>query len=405
MNKEKLVPQLRFKGFEGEWEKKKFRELADIKRGASPRPIKDPKWFDKNSDIGWLRISDVTKQNGKVSYIEQRISNLGAEKTRVLTTSHLILSIAATIGEPAINYVKTGVHDGFLIFYNPKFELMFGFQWLRYFKSFWQQYGQPGSQVNLNSDIVNNQDVILPLREEQQKIGSFFEKMDKLIELYRNQLKSKKLYKKGLLQKSFPIENQLLPRIRFENFKKNWKYSKVSELVIERNDKVAESSNYPLMSFVQNIGVVPKSDRYNREFLVKSNSKKYKRTLFGDFIYSSNNLDTGSIGFNNYGNAVISPVYSIFYSNNHLDSKFVGRLFLRSDFIAKMIRYRQGVVYGQWRIHEKDFLNIKVSIPTDDEKIKIIDLFDKLDQEINLYEQKIEQLKQLKKGYLQKLFC
>ncbi|MFD3057675.1 restriction endonuclease subunit S domain-containing protein [Streptococcus agalactiae] len=91
-------------------------ELSNIVRGASPRPIQDPKWFDTESDVGWLRISDVTEQEGRITYLQQRISKLGQEKTRVLKDSHLLLSIAATVGKPVINYVKTGIHDGFLVF-------------------------------------------------------------------------------------------------------------------------------------------------------------------------------------------------------------------------------------------------------------------------------------------------
>ncbi|MBA4538354.1 restriction endonuclease subunit S [Bacillus aquiflavi] len=52
------VPEIRFAGFTDAWEQRKLGELADIVRGASPRPIQDPKWFDDKSDIGWLRIAD-----------------------------------------------------------------------------------------------------------------------------------------------------------------------------------------------------------------------------------------------------------------------------------------------------------------------------------------------------------
>ena len=84
------------------------------------------------------------------------------------------------------------------------------------------------------------------------------------------------------------------------------------------------------MAFIQNQGVAPKGDRYNRDFLVNDvENKKYKQTEKGDFIYSSNNLETGSIGLNNYGNAVISPVYSIFKPTGIADSDFIGRSFQR----------------------------------------------------------------------------
>ena len=160
-------------------------EIADIVRGASPRPIKDPIWFNDESIIGWLRISDVTEQDGRIHFLEQRLSEAGQEKTRLLNEPHLLLSIAATVGKPVINYVQTGVHDGFLIFLNPKFDQEFMFQWLEMFRPQWQKFGQPGSQVNLNSDLVKNKDIMLPSGSEQIKIGNFFKNLDNLITLHQ----------------------------------------------------------------------------------------------------------------------------------------------------------------------------------------------------------------------------
>lgn len=194
------IPKIRFKGFEGEWECRKLGEMADIVRGASPRPIQDPKWFDDNSDIGWLRISDVTIQNGRIHYLEQKISKAGQEKTRVLEEPHLLLSIAASVGKPVINYVKTGVHDGFLVFKNPNFELEFMFQYLDSFIDIWQCYGQPGTQVNLNSDIVKNADFFIPPNpKEQTAIGNFFRQLDETIALQSAEVEKLNQLKKGLL--------------------------------------------------------------------------------------------------------------------------------------------------------------------------------------------------------------
>ena len=197
------VPEIRLDGFEDRWEERCIGELADIVRGASPRPIQDPKWFDSNSEIGWLRISDVTNQNGRIHSLDQKISKLGQEKTRVLTEPHLLLSIAATVGKPVVNYVKTGVHDGFLIFMNPKFDREFMFQWLEMFREKWNRYGQPGSQVNLNSDIVKNQKILIPSMEEQRAIGTYFLNLDNLISSNQEKISQLETLKKKLLQDMF----------------------------------------------------------------------------------------------------------------------------------------------------------------------------------------------------------
>ena len=199
-------------------------------------------------------------------------------------------------------------------------------------------------------------------------------------------------------------EKRSVPKLRFPGFTEDWEQCKLSDILVERNEQQVETNEYPLMSFVQGDGVIPKGERYDRSFLVLDQSKKYKRTELGDFIYSSNNLETGSIGINKTGKAVISPVYSIFYGVSIGDSQFIGIMSLLPRFIAKMVRFRQGVVYGQWRIHEKDFLDISILIPSVDERTKITKLILSLEELVTLHQRKLKHLNLKKKALLQKLF-
>ena len=165
------------------------------------------------------------------------------------------------------------------------------------------------------------------------------------------------------------------------------------------------SNEYPLMAFIANEGVAPKGERYDRSALVTDTvNKLYKKTEKGDFIYSSNNLETGSIGLNKYGKACISPVYSIFEPTGIADSDFLGRRLVRKDFINAMVKWRQGVIYGQWRIHESDFLKIEIPVPSVEEQRKIGAYLDQLDNLITLHQRKLEKLKNIKKSMLEKMF-
>lgn len=178
-------------------------------------------------------------------------------------------------------------------------------------------------------------------------------------------------------------------RCFFGSFAYSWEQRKVGELLIERNEQAPMSIEYPLMAFIANEGVAPKGERYDRSSLVTDTENKlYKRTEFGDFIYSSNNLETGSIGLNKYGKACISPVYSIFQPTGIADSDFLGRRLVRKDFINAMVKWRQGVIYGQWRIHESDFLKIEISVPSVKEQRKIGAYLDGLDHLITLHQRK-----------------
>ena len=200
-------------------------------------------------------------------------------------------------------------------------------------------------------------------------------------------------------------EKSAKPQLRFAGFDDTWEQRKVGELLIERNEQAPMSEEYPLMAFIANEGVAPKGERYDRSSLVTDTENKlYKRTEFGDFIYSSNNLETGSIGLNKYGKACISPVYSIFQSTGIADSDFLGRRLVRKDFINSMVKWRQGVIYGQWRIHESDFLKIEIPVPSVEEQKQIGTFLDYLDNLITLHQRKYDKLTNVKKSMLEKMF-
>ena len=201
------------------------------------------------------------------------------------------------------------------------------------------------------------------------------------------------------------MENTQKPAIRFKGFAEAWEQRKVGELLIERNEQAPMSEEYPLMAFIANEGVAPKGERYDRSSLVSdTENKPYKRTEFGDFIYSSNNLETGSIGLNKYGKASISPVYSIFQPTGIADSDFLGRRLVRKDFINEMVKWRQGVIYGQWRIHESDFIKIEIPVPSVQEQREIGAFLDNLDNLITLHQRKCDRLQNVKKSMLEKMF-
>ena len=230
------------------------------------------------------------------------------------------------------------------------------------------------SSNKLDEKFFLEEYTMVPTIEEQQKIGAYFTSLDHLITLHQ-----RKIY---IFIKKMPID---------------WEQRKVSDLLQERNEQAPMSEEYPLMAFIANQGVAPKGERYDRSALVNDEAgKKYKRTKFGDFIYSSNNLETGSIGLNKYGNASISPVYSIFKPTGKADLDFLGRRFLRKDFINEMVKWRQGVVYGQWKIHETDFLNINVALPSIDEQKKIGIFLDALDHLITLHHRECIILRKMK---------
>lgn len=260
--------------------------------------------------------------------------------------------------------------------------------------------------TSISKTGIKETDVILSDEfEEQAKIGEFLSSLDDMIASEVSKYKKLIIVKMSLMDKMFPKNGSNVPEVRFNGFVNPWKQCTVGEILVERNEQLPKSNEYPLMAFVANEGVAPKGDRYDRSFLVNDNENKaYKRTEFGDFIYSSNNLETGSIGLNKYGKASLSPVYSIFEPTENTDSDFIGRMLIRKEFINEMVKWRQGVVYGQWRIHESDFLKINVFVPKIEEQRKIGNFLDSLDNLITFHQCRLEKLRNIKSSCMDKIF-
>ena len=394
----KKSPQLRFEGFTDDWEVRKLGSLTTVVRGASPRPIQDPKWFDKESDIGWLRIADVTEQNGRIYHLEQHISKLGQEKTRVLTEPHLLLSIAATVGKPVVNYVKTGVHDGFLIFLNPTFEREFMFQWLEMFRPKWQKYGQPGSQVNLNSELVRNQEIVLPNYKEQQKIGAFFKQLDDTIALHQRKLDLLKKQKKGYLQKIFPKNGSKVPELRFAGFADDWEERKLGEYVNFLNGRAYKQSELLDKGKykVVRVGNFNTNDRWYYSDL-ELDQDKYAHK--GDLLY---------LWATNFGPEIWSEEKVIYHYhiwklellNNNLDKQYLYTwLVTDKERIKQNTNGTTMVHVTKGNMEQRDF-----QFPGLNEQQKIGSFFKQLDKTIALHQRKLDLLKEQKKGFLQKMF-
>lgn len=400
MSENTLKPIMRFKGFNDDWELRKLGELITSFSGGTPSAGNSSYY---KGDIPFIRSGEINSDKTELFLTEAGLKNSSAKMVSVGDVLYALYG--ATSGEVGISQINGAINQAILAIkpcdgYNSHFIM----QWLKLQKSKIIDKYLQGGQGNLSGSIVKNLVLNVPNFEEQQKIGAFFKQLDDTITLHQHELTLLKQSKKAFLQKMFPKKGERNPELRFQEFKETWKLRQMSELVTERNEQIPESEDFPLMSFTANEGVTPKSDRYNREFLVKNKNKKYKKTLKGDLIYSSNNLDVGSIGINKRVNAVISPVYSIFYTQSGITSEYINLMIKRNEFINKMLRYRQGVVYGQYRIHEGNFLKIKDYIPSQDEQIKIGNFFKELDDSITLQEQKIEALKQMKKAFLQKMF-
>lgn len=163
----------------------------------------------------------------------------------------------------------------------------------------------------------------------------------------------------------------------------------------ERNEQRVQGNDYPLVSFTVENGVTPKTDRYQREQLVRGDkaTKRYKVTYLDDIVYNPANLKFGAIARNTYGQAVFSPIYVTFnVKEKRAIPSFVEDYVRRDDFIRFSLRFQQGTVYERQSVSPESFLGLAVSTPSLDEQRRIGAFFASLDDLIALHQRKLSHL-------------
>lgn len=395
MTKKSDAPAIRFKGFSDAWEQRKFEEIA-VRSSVicSDDTLPRVEYEDIVSGTGRLNKDIYAKQSSKSGIVFHQGDVLYG-KLRPYLQNWLL---------PTFDGLAVG---DFWVLQPQNADSSFLYRLIQS-RQFDEVANQSTGTKMPRADwkLVSKTVFSIPSNiSEQAAIGTYFTALDSLITLHQRKFEKLTNVKKSMLEKMFPQNGSSYPEIRFKGFTDPWEQRKVGNLLIERNQQAPMSDEYPLMAFIANEGVAPKGERYDRSALVTDTvSKLYKKTEKGDFIYSSNNLETGSIGLNKYGKACISPVYSIFEPTGIADSDFLGRRLVRKDFINAMVKWRQGVIYGQWRIHESDFLKIEITVPSVEEQRKIGAYLDQLDNLITLHQRELEKLQNIKKSMLEKMF-
>ncbi len=166
------------------WDVIQIKHLSAVKRGASPRPIDDAKYFDEDGDYVWTRIADVTASDVYLTKAPQRLSALGSSLSVKLEPESLFLSIAGTVGKPCITGMKACIHDGFVYFPDLKIPSKFLF-YVFAGEQAYKGLGKFGTQLNLNTDTVGGIKIGCTENEELEGIINFLDhetaKIDTLI--------------------------------------------------------------------------------------------------------------------------------------------------------------------------------------------------------------------------------
>ena len=248
----------------------------------------------------------------------------------------------------------------------------------------------------INRDTIYSISITVPPIDEQKRIADILSAFDDLIENLNKLIAKKEIYKKGVMQRV------LSGKVRFNGFKDEWKTISLCKILEERKTFKHKDGNLEHVSLTKE-GVVPKSERYERDFLVKDKNKQYKITKINDICYNPANLKFGVICKNNYGEGIFSPIYVTFEVNKGFNIDLISYILKSESFINNARRYEEGTVYERKAVSPENLLSIKIKIPSLEEQNKIAELLTLIDKDIDNLKQILQLRKLQKKGVMQKL--
>lgn len=392
---EQHVPQFRFKGFSDSWEQRKFSELFQ-------------KSSEKNTNLSFSRSQVLT---GATMTDSDRDINSDDDYMRTYNVIHVgdILFEGHTskqfaFGRFVLDDYRDGIVSHVFDIYRPKAKMNL---------SFWKYYIHDENvmrpilvRATSNARMLNalssseflKQSVFVPSENEQAKIGNLLEQIDSTIALHQRKLELLKRLKQGYLQKLFPQNGENVPELRFKGYSDAWKKRKLGELAefingrAYKQDELLASGKYPVLR----VGNFYTNDKWYYSNL-ELPEKYYAEE--GDLLY------TWSATFGPHiwiGPKVIYHYHIWKVALKNIFEKDFALQFFEADRVRLL-----NSTNGSTMIHvtKKDMESKGILLPDVYEQRTIGDLLKRVDHLIAATQHKVDLLKKLKQGYLQKMFC
>ena len=276
------------------------------------------------------------------------------------------------VGEAALvpQNLENTTYSGFIIRFRDEYGLdnnfkrfLFGIESVRN-----QIMAQATNSANKNisQTVLENLCLKIPNKSEQEKIGLYFSNLDHLITLHHRK------YMKYADLSVFDWEQRKLGDV----------FEQTANFVNPNDDDIE------LWSLTVEDGLTPKSERYNREFLVKKKTN-FKEVRPGDIVYNPMNMTLGAVGFNGMAKSVaVSGYYTTMVANKGYDSYYINTWLKSPQAISLYKTFATGSLKEKQRVQFPTLSIIPATFPEHDEQTKIGSYFEHLDHLITLHHRK-----------------
>lgn len=384
------IPKRRFKGFTGEWEEKKLGEVVSVTMGQSPNSVN---YTDNPSDHVLVQGNADMNNNRVVPRVWT------TQVTKQADKGDLILSVRAPVGDVGKTDYDVVIGRGVAALKGNEFIYQSLVRMKEY--GYWTRLSTGSTFESINSNDIKEAIIMLPSLEEQQKIGEFFSQLDQRIELQKSKIEKMKALKKAYLSEMFPAERETTPKRRFKGFTGEWEKRKLWEVTNSYSGgtpKVGKSEYYGgNIPFIRSAEINSDSTELFITELGLNNSSA-KMIEIGYILYALYGATSGEVGISRIKGAINQAILAIIPKSGY-DTQFITQ-WLRREKYKIIDKYLQG---GQGNLSGSIVKNLEVMFPSLEEQQKIGEFFSEMEEMIELHEEKLKKLQNLKQAYLNEL--
>lgn len=382
-----------------EWEVKKLGDICDYVdyRGKSPQKSSKGIFLitAKNIREGYIDY-EVSQEFIPIDEFEEAMRRGKALIGDVLITTEAPLGHVAQIDKPDIalaqRVIKYRAKSGLLNTYLKHFLMSEKFQTLL------KANATGSTALGIKGSRLHQLPIILPCVDEQKQILLILNLWDTAIEKQSELIEKLKLRKRALMQ-------QLLTgKKRLPGFSGEWKHVPIKSFANELSNRNIDGINYIVLSCTKYDGLVP-SLKYFGKQIYSNDLSSYKIIPQGHFAYATNHIEEGSIGYqSNYENGLISPMYTVFSTDNKMvDDTFLFAVLKSHHLIYLYKSMMEGSINRRGGLRWDSFSTIKIDLPPLREQKAISAFLKDADKEIELAEEKLANLQSQKRGLMQQL--
>ena len=387
MNSNKNIPQLRFPGFSGEWEEKKLGDVLGYEQ-----PTK------------YLVSSDSYQKEGTPVLTAGKTFLLGytKENTGIYDKVPVIIFDDFVTESKYVTFPFKAKSSAMkmLSLKNKLDNLYFA-----YISMVLHQKTVSDHKRHWISETSQIQILIPPSPAEQQRIAECLSEIDNLIAAQGQKVDALKEKKKGMMQQMFPQKGETTPRLRFPGFTGEWGEKKFKEITYPSGKKNRHNLPYERYSISNEVGFYPQSSQFEDGggYLKNIDCRQYIIVSPHSFAYNPARINVGSIGYQNLEkDVIVSSLYEVFQTNELCDDLFLWQWFHSDIFHRMVIDVQEGGV-RQYFFYEK-LRECIIRLPLPAEQQKIAECLSAMDDMIASESEKLDALKDHKKGLMQQLF-